>query len=241
MATWLNWLGLARKAGKLAPGSHQVEMALKSGQVALIVVAEDAGTSVYRKYHLWAQDLKVPVVRAGMKVDLGSAIGMGPHAILAILDVALAKKLWMAMGKQIGGMEFGGQRQGQNPGVRTGQRTQIGQQAPDRSTAPTESRKHQEPHEHSGTRGGANGSRYHARQTASGAKTSNSKRGHGTPSVERGGSEHQPAAQHARRSQSESRQSGYPSRGGKPSPRRVTKQSSGRLREQSPGPKRSPH
>ncbi len=182
VGAWRNWLGLARKAGKLAPGSHQVEMALKQGQVALIVIAEDAGASVDRKYHLWAQDLKVPVVRAGSKAELGLAIGMGPHAILAILDVALAKKLWMAMGKQIGGMEFGGKRQGQNSGVRTRQGNQAGQQTSHRPLASAQGREHQESHEHGRTRGGTNGTRHHARKASartegSAASGSNAARG----------------------------------------------------------------
>ncbi len=171
METWLNWLGLARKAGALAPGTHQVGMALKDGRAKLLIVATDAGASVYRKYHLWAQKEAVPVVQAGTKSELGRAIGMGPHAILAISEPNLADRVLAAVQPQQGGMEFGGKGQRQDSSVRVGQRTQARQQATDRSFASAESRKHQESHEHGGAGGRTNGSRHHAGQIAAGAKT----------------------------------------------------------------------
>jgi ribosomal protein L7Ae-like RNA K-turn-binding protein len=228
MAAWLNWLGLARKAGKLAPGSHQVEMALKDETVALIVVAEDAGASVYRKYHLWAQDLKVPILRAGTKVELGSAIGMGPHAILAILDVALAKRVWMATGKQIGGMEFGGKGKGQNPSVRTSQGVEARQQAAHRSVTSAQSRKHQESHEHRGTGGRADRPGHHAGQAttrAEGTAASRQLEPRGGSSRKQSGSSDQPT----------SRSRGTPTRSG----RGAARGRSGR--PESTDSKRSPH
>ncbi len=171
METWLNWLGLARKAGALAPGTHQAEMAIKDGRARVLIIAADAGAAVYRKYHLWAQNYAVPVVQAGTKSDLGRAIGMGPHAILAISDPKLAERVLAAVQPQQGGMEFGGKGKRQDPGVRVSQRAQARQQTADRPVASAESRKHQEPHEHGGARGRTDRSRHHAGQTAAGAET----------------------------------------------------------------------
>lgn len=170
MADWLNWLGLARRAGKLAPGDHQVETAMNERTAKAIIVAEDAGRAVYRKYHLWAQDRGVPIVRAGTKVEIGRAIGMGPHAILAVLDANLAERCVQAIGKETGGMDFGGKGKRQDSGLRVSQRAEAGQQAADRPLAPTARGEHQKPHEHGRAGGGADRPRHHGGKASARAR-----------------------------------------------------------------------
>lgn len=176
MAPWLNLLGLARRAGKLAPGENQVTQAMKDETVRLLVLAEDAGPSLYRKYHLWAQDLGVPLVRIGTKIELGHAMGMGPHAVLAILDTNFAEKILLEMRKTSGGNILDRKRQGQSQGLRTGQGTQTGQSSPHRPAPSAQGGKHQKSHEHSGAGSGQNGSRHHggkaSTRTQTGAQSS---------------------------------------------------------------------
>ncbi len=176
MAPWLNLLGLARRAGKLAPGENQVTQAMKDETVRLLVLAEDAGPSLYRKYHLWAQDLGVPLVRIGTKIELGHAMGMGPHAVLAILDTNFAEKILLEMRKTSGGNILDRKRQGQSQGLRTGQGTQTGQSSPHRPAPSAQGGKHQKSHEHGGAGSGENGSRHHggkaAARTQTGAQSS---------------------------------------------------------------------
>lgn len=167
MNSWLNWMGIARRAGALAPGNNQVEKALKSGDVALLILSTDAGPSLYRKYHLWTQDLGVPILRAGTKQELGRSIGMGPHAVLAILDSNIAQRL-LASGDLSGGIQRG--RKGQSSGLRVGEGAQARQSTTDRSTTSAQGRKHQKSHEHGGTGSGANGAKHHGGKTAAGAK-----------------------------------------------------------------------
>lgn len=167
MNSWLNWIGIARRAGALAPGNNQVEMALKAGRVALLVLSTDAGPSVYRKYHLWAQDLNVPILRAGTKEELGRSIGMGPHAILAILDTNIAQRL-MASGELSGGIQRG--RKGQSSGLRVGEGVKTRQPTTNRSTTSAQSRKHQKSHEHGGAGSGTDGAQHYGGKTAAGAK-----------------------------------------------------------------------
>ncbi len=168
MNSWLNWIGIARRAGSLAPGNNQVEKALKAGDVALIVISTDAGPSVYRKYHLWAQDLGVPILRAGTKDELGGSIGMGPHAVLAILDTNIAQRL-LASGELSGGIQRG--RKGQSSGLRVGEGVKTRQSTTHRSITSAQSRKHQESHEHGGTGSGTDGAQHHGGKTAAGAKS----------------------------------------------------------------------
>lgn len=167
---WMNWLGLAKRAGKLAPGDHQVRAALAGGRVKLVVIAEDAGPAVYRRYHLWLQDLGIPLIRQGTKTELGHAIGVGPHAVLAILDANMAKAIVDRVGDIAGGMTFGGKRQSES--IRTGQGTEARQPQADRSAASATRRRDQESHEHGRTRSRSDRAQHHGRQTASGGQSS---------------------------------------------------------------------
>lgn len=164
---WLSLLGLARKAGKLAPGENQATSAMRRDEVFLLVLAEDAGPSLYRKYHLWAQDQNVPLVRKGTKAGLGQAIGMGPHAVVAITDEGFGERILQTMQQSSGGIILDRKRQGQNQGVRTGQGTQVGQSPSHRSITPLESGKHQKSHEHRGSGRRQDGAGHNGRQASS--------------------------------------------------------------------------
>lgn len=170
-ASWLNLLGLARRAGKMAPGENQVTQAMKREQVRLLIIAEDAGPSLYRKYHLWAQDLDIPLVRIGTKVALGHAIGMGPHAVIAILDKDFSGRILDEMRKSSGGIILDRKRQGQSEGVRASQGAEVRQPTANRSSTSSQGGKHQKPHEYRGAGGGQDGSRHHGGKTA--ARTQN--------------------------------------------------------------------
>lgn len=211
---WLNLLGLARRAGKLAPGDNQVTLALRRRTAALLIVAEDAGPSVYRKYHLWAQDLNVPLVTMGTKAALGSAIGMGPHAVLAIVDDGFGQRILQEMRITSGGIGFDrkGQRQGQ--GVRISKRTQAGQPAANRPLASSESGQHQKSHEYRGTRGGQNRQGHNGGQAAAGTRTQT-----GSDSAARRASAKSPTVSRARSASSA---------GGRPTPVRKRRQSTPR-------------
>ncbi|CAB1128771.1 putative Ribosomal_L7Ae domain-containing protein [Candidatus Hydrogenisulfobacillus filiaventi] len=90
---WMNYLGLARKAGALAPGSDRVEAALKNGQLRLLILATDAGGAAVRKFRLWCRDAGVAVVVAGTKDELGHATGLPALAVAGILRRKLADAL----------------------------------------------------------------------------------------------------------------------------------------------------
>lgn len=170
-ASWLNLLGLARRAGKLAPGENQVSLAMRREQAAMLIIAEDAGASVYRKYHLWAQDLEVPLVTIGTKASLGHAIGMGPHAVLAILDKDFGARILDEMRTSSGGIILDRKRERQDPGVRTGERAETRQSPANRPASPTQSRKHQKSHEHGRAGSGQNGAGHHGGKASPGTQT----------------------------------------------------------------------
>lgn len=156
---WLHWIGLARKAGKLAPGDRQVREAMRDESAKVVIIAEDAGQAVYRKYHLWAQDLGIPVIQQASKRDLGHAMGMGPHAVLAVQDEKIAQAILAKVTDNAGGIDFA--RKGQGESLRISQGVEDRQSSTDRSTSSSKRGSHKESHEHSGTRGRANGPQHH--------------------------------------------------------------------------------
>ena len=174
--TWLNLLGLARRAGKLAPGENQTMLAMRNHRAALVIIARDAGGAVHRKYHLWAQDEDIPLAHMGTKESLGRAIGMGPHAVLAILDEGFSGRILEEMRKSSGGIIVGRKRERQDQGVRAGQRAQTRQPAPDRPASPAQGGKYQKSYEYGGTGSRQNGSRHYGGKAAPGAKAGSEER-----------------------------------------------------------------
>jgi ribosomal protein L7Ae-like RNA K-turn-binding protein len=88
-------IGIARRAGKVASGDAQVEALLKKRAGYLLILAEDA-QGAHKKYDQWAKDLKLPVVIAGTKQELGHCIGLSPRSAVLILDQGFAKAILLA-------------------------------------------------------------------------------------------------------------------------------------------------
>ena len=85
--------GLATRAGKMASGEFQTEMAIKSGTAFLIVVATDASNNTKKLFQDKCSFYKVPIVFFGTKEELGHAIGKEYRASLAILDKGFAEAI----------------------------------------------------------------------------------------------------------------------------------------------------
>ena len=96
----LNYLALARKAGRIELGEEPVGNAAGSGKACLILVAEDAADHTWRRAQSFVAGteqicLKVPYT----KDELGQAIGRTALALAAFTDPALALGFVKALGK----------------------------------------------------------------------------------------------------------------------------------------------
>lgn len=85
-------IGIARRAGKVAAGNAEVEAMLKKRKGFLLIMAEDA-LSTQKKYYRWANDLKLPIMVTGTKLELGHSIGLSPRSAVLILDQGIAKAI----------------------------------------------------------------------------------------------------------------------------------------------------
>ncbi len=95
----LNYLALARKAGRAELGEEPAGAAARAQHARLVVVASDAGDHTWRRAKSFVagtdqQCLKVPFT----KDELGQAIGRTSLAMAAITDPALALAFVKALG-----------------------------------------------------------------------------------------------------------------------------------------------
>ena len=95
----LNYLSLARKAGRIELGEEPVGAAARAKKARLILVASDAGDHSWRRAKSFAAGteqlcMKVPFT----KDQLGEAIGRTSLAMAAFTDPALALAFVKALG-----------------------------------------------------------------------------------------------------------------------------------------------
>jgi len=88
-------VGIARRAGKIASGDAQIEAMFKKRKGYLLIIAEDAH-GAQKKYSQWAKDIKLPVIIAGTKLELGCSIGLSPRSAVLVLDQGFAKAILLA-------------------------------------------------------------------------------------------------------------------------------------------------
>ena len=87
----LNYLSLARKAGRLELGEEPVGAAARAGHARLVLVATDAGDHTWRRAKSFVAGTGQECVRLGYSKDeMGAAVGRQSLAIAAITDPAMA-------------------------------------------------------------------------------------------------------------------------------------------------------
>lgn len=87
----LNYLALARKAGRLELGEEPVGAAARAQHARLVIVASDAGDHTWRRAKGFvAGTTQLCLQLSYTKDDLGAAIGRSSLALAAFTDPALA-------------------------------------------------------------------------------------------------------------------------------------------------------
>ena len=94
----LNYLGLARKAGKAELGEEPVNAATRAVHAALVIVAGDASDHTWRRAKSFVAGTNQSVLRLPHTKDqLGFAVGRQELAIAALTDPAMALALVKAL------------------------------------------------------------------------------------------------------------------------------------------------
>lgn len=97
----LNYMALARKAGRIELGEEPVGAAARTGHAKLVVVASDASDHTWRRAKSYVAGTNQQCIRLPYsKDDMGMAIGRTSLAIAAFSDAALALAFLKALPKQ---------------------------------------------------------------------------------------------------------------------------------------------
>ncbi|MCR5369520.1 MAG: ribosomal L7Ae/L30e/S12e/Gadd45 family protein [Clostridium sp.] len=105
----LNYLGLARKAGKLSPGGFMTEKAVKGFRANLVLVSEEASGNTKKDFSSMCEYYKVPMYIFGDRDSLGRAIGRESCTSLAVTDAGFAGQIISLLETmQNGGSEYEG-------------------------------------------------------------------------------------------------------------------------------------
>jgi ribosomal protein L7Ae-like RNA K-turn-binding protein len=94
----LRLLGIARRAGGVAPGTQGARRALSSGTAKLVVIADDASPVQLKKIESIIRKKAVPRVVLGDRVLLGAAVGEPGLSALAVTDAGLAEQILRRLG-----------------------------------------------------------------------------------------------------------------------------------------------
>lgn len=87
----LNYLSLARKAGKIELGEEPVGGAARAQHARLVIVASDASDHTWRRAKSFVAGTGQEAIRLSYtKDDLGAAVGRQALAIAALTDPAMA-------------------------------------------------------------------------------------------------------------------------------------------------------
>jgi ribosomal protein L7Ae-like RNA K-turn-binding protein len=89
----LRLLGLARRAGAVAPGTEAVRRAIREGEARLILFATDASSVQLEKIRTTLHDRSIPRAVLGDRHTLGAAIGFAELSAVAITDRSFAQRL----------------------------------------------------------------------------------------------------------------------------------------------------
>ena len=94
----LNYLALARKAGRIELGEEPVGAAARAQHARLVVVAEDAGDHTWRRANSFVSGTNQLCIRIPVSKDeMGRVTGRTSLAMAAITDPALALAFLKAM------------------------------------------------------------------------------------------------------------------------------------------------
>ena len=98
----LNYLSLARKAGRIELGEEPVGAAARAKKARLILVANDAGDHSWRRAKSFAAGTEQVCLQVPFTKDqLGQAIGRTSLAMAAFTDPALALAFVKALGNPV--------------------------------------------------------------------------------------------------------------------------------------------
>lgn len=86
-------LGLAMRAGKLAPGEGRAEESVRSKKGKLLILASDASDNTRKRFQDKCVYYSIPLVMPMNRYELGACLGREFAVSIAVEDDGFAKRL----------------------------------------------------------------------------------------------------------------------------------------------------
>jgi ribosomal protein L7Ae-like RNA K-turn-binding protein len=91
--SFLQFLGLAKRAGKIIEGYNKCEELIKKVPIHLVVVSIDASDNTKDKFRGFSMRSSIPYIESYSSYELGNSIGRAEINILCVSDKKMADKL----------------------------------------------------------------------------------------------------------------------------------------------------
>jgi ribosomal protein L7Ae-like RNA K-turn-binding protein len=91
--SFLQFLGIAKKSGKLIEGYNNCEETIKSKKVKLIIISIDSSENTKNKFKNYCESKNVFLIQAYSKEELGKCIGRTEINILCVVDSKISENL----------------------------------------------------------------------------------------------------------------------------------------------------
>ncbi|MGE5629411.1 MAG: ribosomal L7Ae/L30e/S12e/Gadd45 family protein [Solirubrobacterales bacterium] len=97
MNSFFQFLGIAKKAGKIVEGYNKCEEAAVKNKLYLIIISKEVSENTKGKFKNYSLKYKIPLISDCSKDDMGSILGMSEINLIGISDKKIADqlmKLW---------------------------------------------------------------------------------------------------------------------------------------------------
>ena len=88
-----SFIGLARKAGAVAPGESAAINALRNGKAYIVILANDASENTQKRFTNYCNSKSVQLVPFGLKSSLGETLGKEVFSVMAITDKRFSDRI----------------------------------------------------------------------------------------------------------------------------------------------------
>jgi len=93
MNRFFQFLGIAKKAGKIVNGYNKCEEAIIKRKIYLLIISKEVSENTKNKFNNYCLKYKIPVISECSKEDMGNYIGLSEINLIGISDKKIAEQL----------------------------------------------------------------------------------------------------------------------------------------------------
>lgn len=90
---FLQFLGLMKKAGKLAEGYNRCEDGFNKKEISLLILSQDLSLNTKEKFVKYCNKSNIPYLEAYSKEELGMVLGRPEINIVGVTDKKISRRL----------------------------------------------------------------------------------------------------------------------------------------------------